>query len=145
VGEPFYKIGELAQLTDISVRTIDFYTSIGIIQPVKRTPSNYRLYSDETILRLKRIEQLKKAKYTLEEIKAYMKQYEHSKTDVQVAEKLAELQLHMKQLEQEVKELQPIIENLKTKSSKPLLNNLTAQSAACIEALLLILSKGPML
>ncbi len=135
-----YRIGELAKLTDISTRTIDFYTSLGLIEPVKRTQSNYRLYNDETVERLKRIEHMKKAKYTLEEIKTYMKQWQSSHAEEQVADKLSELQIHMRQLEQEVKQLQPMIEHLKTRKTKPMLNSLTAQSAACIEALLLLLS-----
>lgn len=55
-----YRIGELSKLAQISARTIDYYTSIGLIEPAERSAKNYRLYSDETLQRLERIEQMKK-------------------------------------------------------------------------------------
>ena len=69
-NEKLYKIGELAKLADVSPRTIDYYTKLSLIEPEKRSDTNYRLYSDETLTRLKRIESMKNEKYTLEEIKA---------------------------------------------------------------------------
>ena len=65
-----YRIGELSKLAGVSPRTIDFYTSMGLIEPEMRSAKNYRLYSDETLLRLKRIVQMKKDKYSLDEIKS---------------------------------------------------------------------------
>lgn len=140
-----YKIGELAQLSELSSRTIDYYTSMGLIHPEKRSDANYRLYSDETLLRLKRIEQMKKEKYTLEEIKNCLDQWHKVSTDEKVTEKLASLQLHMRQLEKEVKELKPIIEQLKPNQAKNVFKYLTPHSAACIEALLIVLGKGPLM
>lgn len=55
-----YRIGELSKLAAVSARTIDYYTTIGLIEPAKRSDKNYRLYSDETLQRLERIEELKK-------------------------------------------------------------------------------------
>ena len=138
-----YKIGELAKLCNVSSRTIDFYTRMGLIQPEKRTGKNYRLYSDETLARLKRIELLKKEKYTLDEIKANLDQWDKVSHDQQVSDKLTTLELHLKHVEREVKELEPLIEQLKPSQLRSLFKKLTPQSAACIEALLLLLGKGP--
>jgi MerR family transcriptional regulator, copper efflux regulator len=140
-----YRIGQLAKLSNLSARTIDYYTKLGLIQPEQRTDSNYRLYSDETLARLKRIEAMKKEKYTLEEIKESFEQWGKVSRDEQVTEKLTLLQLRMQQLEKDVKELQPMIGGLKPTQSKALFQNLTAQSAACIEALLFFLGKGPLI
>lgn len=49
--EKLYKIGELAKLD--------------LLEPDKRSDKNYRYYSNETIIQLKRIENMKKEKYTL--------------------------------------------------------------------------------
>jgi MerR family copper efflux transcriptional regulator len=49
--EKLYKIGELAKLADVSSRTIDYYTKLNLIEPEKRSDTNYRLYSDEIYLR----------------------------------------------------------------------------------------------
>lgn len=140
-----YRVGELAKLTAISPRTIDYYTQLGLIHPAKRTDKNYRYYNDETISRLKRIESMKKEKYSLDEIKNSLDHLDRVSSEEAVADKLTLLQLHMQQLEKEVKELGPLIEQLKPNQAKHLFKLLTPQSAACIEALLILLGKGPLL
>lgn len=139
----FYKIGEFARLADVSPRTIDYYTKMGLLEPEKRSNTNYRLYSDETLARLKRIESMKKEKYTLEEIKASLNQWSRVSHDDMVTGKLTSLQLHLEQLVKEAKELEPILENLKPNQLKKLSKILTQPTAACIEALLFLLGKGP--
>jgi MerR family transcriptional regulator, copper efflux regulator len=140
-----YKIGELARLSSVSPRTIDYYTKLGLLMPDKRSEKNYRLYSDETLARLKRIEDMKKEKYTLEEIKESLDKWQKVSRSEVVTEKLTSLQLHLKQLEREVKELSPLLSQMKPKQAKNLFNNLATQSAACIEALLILLGKGPLM
>lgn len=138
-----YRIGELSKLSELSQRTIDYYTTLGLIQPEKRSDKNYRLYNDETLLRLKRIESMKKEKYTLEEIRDALRLWNKVSNVEEVTQKFTTLQLHMQQLEREVKELSPIIEQLKPNQAKNVFKNLTPQGAACIEALLLLLGKNP--
>lgn len=138
-----YKIGELAKKANVSSRTIDFYTSIGLLEPHTRSAKNYRLYNFETLLRLQRIEQLKQEKYTLDEIKEKLEQWSKVTTEEHVTRKLSDLQLHMQKLEREVKELEPVIERLKPQQVKHLTSKLMPQTAACIEALMLLLGKGP--
>lgn len=140
-----YKIGELANLCNVSSRTIDYYTKIGLLEPEKRTNTNYRLYSDETLLRLKRIEILKKEKYTLEEIKGLLNRWDHVTDDKIVSEKLTSLQVRLQQVEREIKELNPMLEQLKPNQARHLLKNISPQTAACIEALLLLIGKGPLI
>jgi MerR family transcriptional regulator, copper efflux regulator len=138
-----FKIGELARLADVSPRTIDYYTKMGLLEPEKRSDTNYRLYSDETLARLKRIESMKKEKYTLEEIKLSLQLWSKVSPDEQVTDKLKSLQHHLEQLVKEAKELGPVIEQLKPNQMKKLYKILTQPTAACIEALLFLLGKGP--
>lgn len=139
-----YKIGELARLSAVSPRTIDYYTKLGLIEPEKRSDTNYRLYSDETLKRLKRIEQLKRDKYTLEEIKLNIRQLDKVSQDELVTDKLTSLSLLLQQLEKEAKEIGPMLEKLKPSQLKNLNKMLTQPTAACIEALLLLIGKGPL-
>ncbi|MFC7751361.1 MerR family transcriptional regulator [Paenibacillus thermoaerophilus] len=139
-----YRIGEVARMTGLSARTIDYYTKLSLIYPAKRSETNYRLYGLETIKRLKRIEEWKKEKHSLEEIKEKLDQLDKARTDEIVTDKLTSLQLHMKQLEREAKEIRPMLENLKPAQARSVLKLLTTQSAACIEALLILLGKGPL-
>ncbi|MCE5171028.1 MerR family transcriptional regulator [Paenibacillus profundus] len=136
------RIGELARAANVSQRTIDYYTTIGLLEPVQRTDTNYRLYSHETIERIKRINQLKQEKYSLEEIKQYFSQLSKVIAEHDIAARLTELQLHMEKLEREAKELQPMIDKLKAKHTSSLFNRLATQSAACVEVLLTFIDKG---
>ncbi|NDI36419.1 MerR family transcriptional regulator [Chengkuizengella sediminis] len=141
-----YKIGELSNIAGVSSRTVDYYTKIGLIHPIKRLEkSNYRLYNDETLQRLKRIEMLKKDKYSLDEIKHTLDQLDKITEDTLIKEKLTSLQDHLKLVEKDVKELSPVIENLKPNQAKNIYKHLTPQTAACMEALLFLLNKGPLM
>lgn len=129
----------------MSPRTIDYYTKLGLIEPLKRSKTNYRLYGIETLQQLKRIEWLKQQKYSLTEIKNELLPLMKSASDEVVTDRLTKLQSHMIQLEREAKEIAPILAQMRPKQAKNLLKSLSPQTAACIEALLLLLSKGPMM
>ncbi|MFC5470013.1 MerR family transcriptional regulator [Cohnella suwonensis] len=137
-----YRIGELSALAGISPRTIDYYTGLGLLAPAKRSTGNYRLYDDETISRIRRIEQLKAQKFTLEEIREQFASLNRVVPDEAVTRKLSELHSHLAQLEREVKELEPVLDQLKPQQAKRLFQAITPQTAACIEALLLLLGKN---
>jgi MerR family copper efflux transcriptional regulator len=139
-----FKIGELASLCEVSPRTIDYYTKLGLIEPLKRSTTNYRLYGNETLEQLKRIEWLKQQKLTLEEIKGILSRLGKVSSVEAVTDRLTTLQLHMLQLEREAKEIAPLLEQMKPKQVRSLLKSLSPQTAACIEALLLLLGKGPL-
>lgn len=137
-----YRIGELSVLSGISPRTIDYYTGLGLLSPSKRSAGNYRLYDDETLSRIRRIEHLKAQKFTLEEIKEQFASLDRVTHDEEVNRKLTELQTHLTQLEREVKELEPVLDQLKPQQAKRLFRAITPQTAACVEALLLLLGKS---
>jgi MerR family copper efflux transcriptional regulator len=137
-----YKIGELAQLAGVSSRTIDYYTKLGLIEPEKRSDTNYRLYGDETLLRLKRIESMKKEKYSLEEIRSSLREWSRVSQSERVTDKLTSLHLHLEQVQKEAKELGPMLEQMKPNQYKKLMKMLTPSTAACIEALLLLLGNS---
>ena len=140
-GPRLYRIGELARLAGVSPRTIDYYTGLGLIKPVKRSKGNYRLYDDETLHRIRRIEQLKAQKFSLEEIREHFRNLQRASPNEMVERKLAELQIHLAQVEREAKELEAVLDNLKPKQAARLFRAITPRTAACVEALMLLLSK----
>lgn len=140
--QSLYRIGELAKRANISPRTIDYYTSLGLIEAASRSDKNYRLYSDETLMRLKRIEQMKTDKLSLDEIKRTLHDWDRVSPEEQVSQKLSELQQQLAKLEKEVKELEPVIDQLKPRQANRLYTRLLPQTAACIEALMLIMNKS---
>jgi len=140
-----YRIGELSKLASVSSRTIDYYTSLGLLEPAKRSATNYRLYNHETLARLERIEQMKKDKYTLDEIKENLHEWGKITPEQHVSQKLIDLQNHLTKLEKEVKELEPVLKGLKPKQANKLYTRIMPQTAACIEALMLLLNKSSLM
>jgi len=101
------------------------------------------LYSSETLNRLERINQMKQEKYTLEEIREKLNQWSTVSGEEQVNEKLSSLEIRMQQLEREVKELEPLISNLKPNQARRAFTNLMPQSLACIEAIQILMNHNP--
>lgn len=62
------EIGELAETTGITKRTIDYYTNLGLLK-AERSTSNYRFYTSEAIERIKIIEEMKAQGMCLSDIK----------------------------------------------------------------------------
>lgn len=53
--EPQHKIGELADASGVTVRTLRYYEEIGLLTPSSRTAAGHRLYGQEAVERLYRI------------------------------------------------------------------------------------------
>ncbi len=68
-GEQLLKVGEVARLTGLSVKTLHHYEERGLAEPVGRTETGYRLYGEEEVARLKFIKRAKLLGLTLEETK----------------------------------------------------------------------------
>lgn len=62
------KIGELASKAGVNIETIRYYERRGIIPEPLRTPSGYRSYSDDTLLRIQFIKRAKELGFSLLEI-----------------------------------------------------------------------------
>jgi DNA-binding transcriptional MerR regulator len=68
----YYRSGEFARRTSVSVRTLRFYDKAGLLSPSGRTEAGYRLYSDADLVRLQQILALKFLGFPLDEIKAVL-------------------------------------------------------------------------
>ncbi|WP_438864419.1 Zn(2+)-responsive transcriptional regulator [Neptunicella sp.] len=68
MNSQFYQIGELAKQTHISVETLRYYESKGLISAQQRTDSGYRLYAEADVQRLHFVLQAKKVGFSLKEI-----------------------------------------------------------------------------
>lgn len=68
VSEVLLRIGELAARAQVSPRTVDYYTSLGLLTPAKRTASNYRLYDSADVDRIHLVQRLEVQGVPLEEI-----------------------------------------------------------------------------
>jgi DNA-binding transcriptional MerR regulator len=64
-----FTIGELAARTGITPDALRYYERLRVIAPARRTASGYRVYTDETIERLRFIKQAQLHGLTLAEIR----------------------------------------------------------------------------
>jgi Cu(I)-responsive transcriptional regulator len=62
-------IGKLAKQVGVGIETVRFYERQGLIEPPPRTDSNYRIYPEDEVARLKFIKRAKALGFTLNEIK----------------------------------------------------------------------------
>ncbi|WP_433317059.1 MerR family transcriptional regulator [Micromonospora sp. CA-269861] len=58
-GETRHTIGELAQRTGLSVKTIRYYADSGIVPPTDRSPTGYRRYGPDAVARLELVRTLR--------------------------------------------------------------------------------------
>jgi DNA-binding transcriptional MerR regulator len=65
-----YQIGEVAERTGVTQRTLRFYEEKGLVDPPERMDGGFRLYSEEDVLRIEYIKKLQDLLgFTLAEIK----------------------------------------------------------------------------
>lgn len=64
-----YRIGDIAKECSVTIRTVRYYEELGLLKQNRRTRGNQRYYSENDILYIKRILELKDLGFSLEEIK----------------------------------------------------------------------------
>jgi DNA-binding transcriptional MerR regulator len=67
-----WKVGEIAQLAGLTVRTLRYYDQIGLYSPSGHSDSGHRLYTESDITRLQQILSLKELGLSLDEIKSVL-------------------------------------------------------------------------
>ncbi len=90
-GLKYHQIGELANLVNMSPRTIRYYEEIGLLNSVKRIEGGKRVYTEKDIQRLKFITRLKHLGLTLSEMSELEDIYQIHRTNKKVLPRLLEL------------------------------------------------------
>lgn len=62
------RIGELAAQAEVTTRTVDHYTRLGLLVPAERSSGNYRLYAPSDVERIGVIRQLEAHGVSLDDI-----------------------------------------------------------------------------
>lgn len=76
--ETVMKVGQLAERTGLTVRTLHHYDEIGLLSPNRRTRAGHRLYGDGEIRRLQQIASLRHLGLSLDEIRRCLDRPEYS-------------------------------------------------------------------
>lgn len=69
MGLRHMQIGEVAEETGLSLRTIRYYEEMGLVTPSARTTGGFRLYSDADVARLRLIRRMKPLDFSLQEMR----------------------------------------------------------------------------
>ncbi|MFI0352796.1 MerR family transcriptional regulator [Actinomadura sp. 9N407] len=69
MGATRMQIGEVADRTGLSLRTIRHYEEVGLAPPSARSQGGFRLYTDDDVARLLVIKRMKPLGFTLEEMR----------------------------------------------------------------------------
>ncbi|MEH7491798.1 MerR family transcriptional regulator [Neobacillus niacini] len=136
-----YRIGEIAKLMNLSKRTIDYYTQIGLLNPI-RTDSNYRLYGEDSFQIMHLIEHYKNLNMPLEEIKSSIELIKTKDcVDNQKVDKhFEQIGILMRHLKEEIEAIEPILEKLNGNQKEMVVNKLSSQGVPLAQTLLLLLS-----
>ena len=105
----FWKVGELAARTGLTVRTLHHYDAIGLLSPSGRTESNHgsghRLYTAVDVKRLHQIICLKQLGFGLEQIREYMTRADYDPRRV--------VQLHLEEVNRRAADLTALADRLR--------------------------------
>jgi MerR family transcriptional regulator, copper efflux regulator len=63
------QIGQVAERTGLSLRTIRFYEESGLVVPTGRSEGGFRLYSADDVARLEVVKRVKPLGFSLEEVR----------------------------------------------------------------------------
>lgn len=71
--EPLLTIGQLADRTAASVRSIRYWSDVGVLAPERRSAGGYRLYGADAVARLDLVRSLRQLGLSLEEVRRVLR------------------------------------------------------------------------
>ncbi|WP_170291613.1 MerR family transcriptional regulator [Heliobacterium mobile] len=138
------KIGELAKRCNVNRRTVDFYTSMGLVVSTERTDGNYRLYDESTVERIQWIKDMQEQKYSLDEIKEKLLLVDESGTEPFVSQQLDSVIHGVEALEREITTLLPLLNKIQQGANEALkekLEYLFTHEQTIVQSLAMILER----
>lgn len=99
-GKNMKTVNEVSKITGVSVRTLHYYDTIGLLKPTQVTQAGYRLYNDTALERLQIILIFRELQFPLKEIKKILEHPNFNLEEALEAQiKLLELQqVHIEEL-----------------------------------------------
>jgi len=73
----YYTIGQLAQLAGISTKTLRVYERKGLLLPERNEENGYRIYGEEAVKTLEKIQLMKYLDFSLDQIADFLQLYEN--------------------------------------------------------------------
>jgi MerR family transcriptional regulator, copper efflux regulator len=101
------RIGDLTEQAGVTQRTVRYYESIGLLHPAEREGHGHHYYTEETLARLRKIDQLKRLGLSLDEIREVIDLYFTDPSGIQPKQKvLAIFKKHLAAADRKIGDLQ---------------------------------------
>ncbi len=91
-------IGELASAAEVPTSTVRYYERAGLLKPSGRSASNYRLYSEEDLERLRFIRAAQATGFSLEDVTALLRPAPWGRVQGLIEERRSRVEARMKGL-----------------------------------------------
>ncbi len=88
------KIGELGKQTGVTVGTLRYYESLGLIEPSQRSESGYRYYADTAVHKVQFIKKAQVLQFSLTDIKQILDVCEQGNPACTTVKKLLNEKIH---------------------------------------------------
>lgn len=99
-NKKLYSIGEISTICGITIKTLRYYDSIGLIQPtVRNYSSGYRYYRHDQIQQICLVKTLKALNFSLEDIQSILKQHKLEYTHAAIEKNLDSLEKELRALQ----------------------------------------------
>ena len=109
-----YSTGELAKLCNVTVRTVQFYDTKGLLPPTDLTDGGRRLYTDDDLIKLRLICMLKALGLTLDSIQGILDSDAPGKVlTLLLDEQMKRLGFEMKEKQQQMDAIKMVRENIR--------------------------------
>lgn len=105
-------IGEAAAASGVSAKMIRYYEEIGLVMPERRTSSNYRVYGDNEVHRLRFVRRARTLGFSLEETERLLALW--SDTSRKNDDVRAVALDHLRDLEEKMESMRAMADTLKT-------------------------------
>lgn len=113
-----FKIGVLAKMTGVSTRSIRHYEKMGLITSPDSTDSNYRLFSEVELKRLKQIRLLRELNFSLDEIQEIFTLNENVEIASIFEKRLAKMEQEVAEITKKRDLLDAVVKIYKSSGSK---------------------------
>lgn len=116
------RVGDLARKSGKTVRALHLYEEIGLLVPIERSKSGYRLYDAEAVTRVRWISKFQELGFSLSEIRDIARQWEQgasapgemARVETLLRDKLAEAREQIERLRTLERELVASLDYLET-------------------------------
>jgi MerR family mercuric resistance operon transcriptional regulator len=98
MGDRLLTIGELARSAGVPVSTVRYYERQGLLRPAGRSPSNYRLYSEDEARRLRFIRAAQATGFALEDVRELLRPARCGRVQTLIEHRLHVIEARMREL-----------------------------------------------